>query len=101
MFNFFESLVKPLPPEEPTQPPTGLYAFCRHYTKGFGVPLIIMSILTALLAMLEVSLFGFMGQLVDWLVTKNPDTLWQEESTTLITMSVIVLVIIPLLISVH
>ncbi|MDP5145049.1 ABC transporter ATP-binding protein [Shewanella sp. ULN5] len=101
MFNFFESLVKPLPPEEPTQPPTGLYAFCRHYTKGFGAPLIIMSILTALLAMLEVSLFGFMGQLVDWLVTKNPDTLWQEESTTLITMSVIVLVIIPLLVLLH
>ncbi|GAA0789466.1 MULTISPECIES: ABC transporter ATP-binding protein [Pseudomonadati] len=101
MFNFFESLVKPLPPEEPTQPPTGLYAFCRHYTKGFGAPLIIMSILTALLAMLEVSLFGFMGQLVDWLVTKNPDTLWQEEGDTLITMSVIVLVIIPVLVWLH
>ena len=101
MFNFFESLVKPLPPEEPTQPPKGLYAFCRHYTKGFGAPLIIMSILTALLAMLEVSLFGFMGQLVDWLVTKNPDTLWQEEGDTLITMSVIVLVIIPVLVWLH
>ncbi|MCL1141576.1 ABC transporter ATP-binding protein [Shewanella gaetbuli] len=101
MFKFFESLVKPLPPEEPTQPPKGLYAFCRHYTKGFGAPLIMMSVLTALLAILEVSLFGFMGQLVDWLVTKNPDTLWQEESDTLISMSVIVLVIIPFLVWLH
>ncbi|UJF23152.1 ABC transporter ATP-binding protein [Shewanella sp. OMA3-2] len=101
MFKFFESLVQPLPPEEPTQPPKGLYAFCRHYTKGFGRPLIIMSVLTALLAMLEVSLFGFMGQLVDWLVTKDPETLWQDESNTLITMSIIVLVIIPFLVWLH
>ncbi|WP_434938617.1 ABC transporter ATP-binding protein [Shewanella sp. HL-SH8] len=101
MFKFFESLVQPLPPEEPTQPPKSLYAFCRHYTKGFGAPLIAMSVLTALLAMLEVSLFGFMGQLVDWLVTKNPQTLWQDEGDTLITMSVIVLVIIPFLVWLH
>jgi ATP-binding cassette subfamily B multidrug efflux pump len=101
MFKFFESLVQPLPPEEPTQPPKSLYAFCRHYTKGFGAPLIAMSVLTALLAMLEVSLFGFMGQLVDWLVTKNPQTLWQDEADTLITMSVIVLVVIPFLVWLH
>ncbi|UCX04006.1 ABC transporter ATP-binding protein [Shewanella sp. HL-SH4] len=101
MFKFFESLVQPLPPEEPTQPPKSLYAFCRHYTKGFGAPLIAMSVLTALLAMLEVSLFGFMGQLVDWLVTKNPQTLWQDEGDTLITMSVIVLVVIPFLVWLH
>ncbi|PKH99131.1 multidrug ABC transporter ATP-binding protein, partial [Shewanella sp. 11B5] len=90
-----------LPQEEPTQPPNTLYAFCRHYTRGFGLPLIIMSVLTAIMAMLEVSLFGFMGQLVDWLVTKNPQTLWQDESTTLITMSVIVLVVIPLVVWLH
>lgn len=101
MFKFFESLVQPLPPEEPTQPPKSLYAFCRHYTKGFGAPLIAMSVLTALLAMLEVSLFGFMGQLVDWLVTKNPQTLWQDEGDTLITMSIIVLVVIPFLVWLH
>ncbi|MGI2224655.1 ABC transporter ATP-binding protein [Shewanella frigidimarina] len=101
MFKFFESLTQALPQEEPTQPPNTSYAFCRHYTRGFGLPLIIMSVLTAIMAMLEVSLFGFMGQLVDWLVTKNPQTLWQDESTTLITMSVIVLVVIPLVVWLH
>lgn len=101
MFSFFESLTKPFPEHNPTQSPKGLYAFCRHYTKGFGAPLIAMSILTAMLAMLEVSLFGFMGQLVDWLVTKNPETLWQEEGDTLIMMSLIVLVFIPLLVWLH
>ncbi|NKF51030.1 ABC transporter ATP-binding protein [Shewanella sp. WXL01] len=101
MFKFFESLTQPLPSEEPSQPPKTLIAFCRHYTKGFGKLLIIMSILTSTLAILEVSLFGFMGQLVDWLVTKDPQTLWQDESTTLITMSVTVLVVIPTLVWLH
>ncbi|WP_445778378.1 ABC transporter ATP-binding protein [Shewanella sp.] len=101
MFKFFESLTQPLPPQEPTQPPKTLFAFCRHYTRGFGKPLIVMSILTATLAILEVSLFGFMGQLVDWLVTKNPQTLWQDEHVTLISMSVIVLIVIPVIVWLH
>ncbi|MBA6295922.1 ABC transporter ATP-binding protein [Colwellia sp. MB02u-9] len=101
MFKFFESLTQALPEEEPTQPPNTLYAFCRHYTRGFGLPLIIMSVLTAVLAILEVSLFGFMGQLVDLLVTKDPQTLWQDEGTTFIAMSVMVLVVIPVIVWLH
>ncbi|KPZ67980.1 MULTISPECIES: ABC transporter ATP-binding protein [unclassified Shewanella] len=101
MFKFFESLTNPLPQEEPTKAPKGVYAFCRHYTRGFEKHLIIMSMLTATLAILEVSLFGFMGKLVDWLVTKNPETLWQDEGNTLIGMSIIVLVVIPLLVWLH
>lgn len=65
MFKFFERLTTAFPEQEPNQPPKGLYAFCRHYTKGFEVPLIGMSLLSAVIAMIEVSLFGFMGQLVD------------------------------------
>ncbi|MEL0037349.1 MAG: ABC transporter ATP-binding protein, partial [Gammaproteobacteria bacterium] len=101
MFKLFESFTKPFPEIEPSQPPKSIYDFCKFYTRGFGVPLVIMSILTAITAALEVSLFGFMGQLVDWLTTKNPETLWQEEADTLITMGVLVLVVIPILILVH
>jgi len=101
MFKLFESLVDPLPQGEPEQPPSDLLAFCQHYTKGFGMPLIVMSVLTAIIAVLEVSFFGFMGQLVDWLVTKNPETLWQDESSTLIAMGVVILLVIPCLLFVH
>ncbi|WP_417761030.1 ABC transporter ATP-binding protein [Shewanella sp.] len=101
LLTLFESWTSPLPDIEPSTPPKGLLAFCRHYTKGFEKPLIIMSILTATLAVLEVSLFGFMGQLVDWLVSKNPDTLLAEEGTTLLWMSLMVLVLIPLLTLLH
>ncbi len=101
MLNFFERLTQAFPAEEPTQPPKGLYAFCRHYSKGMVIPLLVMSVLTALLAALEVSLFGYMGQLVDWLVTKNPDTFWQEEQSTLISMGLMLVVVLPVLVFLH
>ncbi len=59
-------------------------------------PLLMMSALTALIAILEVSLFSFMGQLVDWLSNKDRDTFLDEEAGTLVWMSLIPLVALPL-----
>ncbi len=101
MFKLFESWVKPLSDNEVERPPAGLYAFCRHYTKGFELPLILMSALTASVAVLEVSLFGFMGQLVDWLVAKDPGTLLKEEGARLLGMAILTVVVIPLLSLLH
>ena len=75
MFRFFESLTQPFPPEPPTQPPSGLYAFCRHYTQGMEPWLVLLSCLSAIVAFFEAGLFWMLGQLVDWLVEQNPDTL--------------------------
>lgn len=101
MLSFFEKLIKPFPVEEPKQPPKGVYAFCRHYSRGMEIPLILMTVLTASLAILEVSLFSFMGELVDWLTTKDRSTFWQQESTTLITMGIIVLIVLPSIVLLH
>lgn len=101
MLRFFEKLTNPFPAAEPQQPPRGLLAFCLHYSKGMGWPLLVMATLTALIAMLEVSLFGFMGQLVDWLIEKDPKTLWQTEGKTLLTMGLLTAVGIPALILLH
>ncbi|OLQ72854.1 multidrug ABC transporter ATP-binding protein [Photobacterium proteolyticum] len=101
MYKRFEKLSSAFPPHEPEQPPNGLFAFCRYYTRGFELPLIAMSILSALIAIVEVSLFGFMGQLVDWLATHNPDTFWAEEGGKLMGIGLFVLIVVPLLITLH
>ncbi|MGL4207411.1 MAG: ABC transporter ATP-binding protein [Aeromonadaceae bacterium] len=101
MFAFFERLTRPFPVEEPTQPPGTLYAFCRHYTRGMECYLLLMSGLTALIAIAEVSLFGFLGQLVDWLVAHTPQTLFSEEGMKLLWMSLLMLVVLPLLVFLH
>ncbi len=101
MLGFFERLTRPFPEQQPTQPPQGLLAFCRHYTKGMELPLLVMSISSALLAILEVSLFSFMGQLVDWLVAKEPETFFSEERANLIWMALVTLVLLPMLTLFH
>jgi ATP-binding cassette subfamily B multidrug efflux pump len=101
MFRFFERLTNPFPAQEPTQPPASLARFIAHYSRGMELPLLVMAILTAVLAALEVSLFGFMGQLVDWLAVKDPKTFWQTEQTTLLGMGLLTLVVIPLLVLLH
>jgi ATP-binding cassette subfamily B multidrug efflux pump len=101
MFRFFERLTNPFPEQEPTQPPASLARFIAHYSRGMELPLLVMAILTAVLAALEVSLFGFMGQLVDWLAVKDQKTFWQTEQTTLLGMGLLTLVVIPLLVLLH
>ncbi len=101
VYSFFEKLIKPFPPEEPQQPPKTLLAFCYHYTRGIWPYLLLMSCATACIAVMEVSLFAFLGQLVDWLGTHSPATLLQEEKPRLIKMAVVVLVGLPFAVILH
>ncbi|KGY13049.1 multidrug ABC transporter ATP-binding protein [Vibrio tubiashii] len=98
MFKKFEGFTKPFPDQEPTQPPSGIFAFCRHYTRGFEIPLIIMSVMATIVAIVEVSLFGAMGNLVDWLSNSNPDTFWQDNQSDLIFYGTLLLVVMPVLV---
>ncbi|WP_110429118.1 ABC transporter ATP-binding protein [Glaciecola sp. KUL10] len=95
MFSFFERLTKPFPDTPPSIPPKSFVAFCRHYSTGMWPVLISVSLLSAIIAILEVSLFGYMGQLVDWFSTRDPATFIEEEKSSLIWMGAVVLIILP------
>jgi ATP-binding cassette subfamily B multidrug efflux pump len=101
MFRFFESLIKPFPPQEPTSPPKTLYAFCRHYSRGAELYLIGMAVFTGLIAVFEVSLFGFLGNLVDSLNKHSPAEFWNESLRELMWMGFILLVGLPLSVLLH
>ncbi|MCC5851548.1 MAG: ABC transporter ATP-binding protein [Alkalimonas sp.] len=101
MLGWFERLTRPFPPQEPQQPPQGLVAFCRHYTRGMEVSLLVMALLSAVTAVLEVMLFSFMGQLVDFLVGQEPETLLQHEGRTLLWMAAVTVILLPLLAFLH
>ena len=101
MFKFFESLIKPFPQNTVSQPPNTLFAFFRHYSKGMEKYLILMAIMTALLAIGEVYLFSFMGELVDWLSVKPSWEVIYARRYYLIGMAVLVLVGMPALILLH
>ncbi|MDC9520802.1 ABC transporter ATP-binding protein [Pseudoalteromonas sp. Angola-31] len=101
MYRLFEKMTSAFPEQKPTQPPSTLFAFCRHYTKGMQLSLVLMSVSAALLAILEVSLFSYMGQLVDWLGTYTPQTLFEEQKAELIKMAVVLLVVLPIVVFFH
>ena len=101
MFAYFEGLINPFPNSKPTAPPNKLFAFCTHYSHNSVKYLITMAILNGAIASMEVTLFGFMGQLVDLLNTHTPDTLWEHASTQFMLMGALVLVGLPLTVGVH
>ena len=96
MFGLFEKLIDPFPPRSPSRPPNGIYAFCRHYTRGMEPWLALMALLTAFTAVAEALLFGILGQVVDWLASSAPDTFIEDTWLPLAVMSIFMLVFIPL-----
>ncbi|EPM6341225.1 ABC transporter ATP-binding protein [Vibrio parahaemolyticus] len=101
MFKRFEGFTEPFPKSTPDQPPSRIFAFLRHYTRGYEKPLIIMSLMSTIVAIVEVMLFGAMGQLVDWLSTSNPETFLQDNRADLIFYGVLLLVVMPLLVVIY
>jgi ATP-binding cassette subfamily B multidrug efflux pump len=67
-----------------------------HYSKPFWRQLAACSGFAVVVALLEVSLFGFLGRLVDWLATADRATFWEDHSSRLILMGVLVLVVLPI-----
>src|SRR5690606_37588751 len=101
MFTFFEKLLNPFPDTPPQQPPSTFIAFCRYFTKGSLPYLGVMAILTACVALLEVVLFRFLGNLVDWLSAYSPTELFDQVGNQLWWMALVVLIGLPLTIFFH
>jgi ATP-binding cassette subfamily B multidrug efflux pump len=97
MFGWFESRLDPYPSAVPEQPPKGLVAFCLHYSKGAKRWLVSMAITSALIALLEILLFSFIGSVVDWLGNADRTTFLATEGPRLAIMGAVVLLAIPLL----
>ena len=96
-FTWLENRRSPFPDAAPSRPPESLPAFIFHYAEPFWPLLLACSLVAAVVALLEVSLFAFLGRLVDWLSAADRATFWQEHGTTLIIYGSIVLVVLPIL----
>src|SRR5689334_10070001 len=101
MFAFFENRIEPFPAAEPVRPPKGLFAFCWHYSRDAWPWLVAMSVLSALIAISEVTIFGFLGNIVDWLSSANRETFLQDEGWRLAAMGAFVLIVLPALVLLH
>ncbi|MBI1384631.1 MAG: ATP-binding cassette domain-containing protein [Rhizobiales bacterium] len=97
LFERIEQLTDPFPLEEPVKPPQGLFAFIRHYAWPFRWLLLTSAVLAAVIAVLEVLVFSFVGDIIDWLNTGRREDFWQAHADVLMAMGVLVVIILPLL----
>ena len=95
LFGFFEARIEPFPDEEPARPPERLAPFLWFWARPVWPWLLLMSLLTAVVSVLQVALFGFLGSLVDWLGGRDPATVLGEERWTLLGMGAVILVALP------
>jgi len=88
LFRFFEKLLSPYPPGEPSLPPRGLMRFLWACTEGLRGKIGAMALLTAIMSAFEALLFAMLGRIVDWLGGQAPQRLWQERGGTLAWLGV-------------
>ena len=96
MFRFFERRIEPFPDAPLEVPPKGFLAFMLHYVRDAVPWLILMSVFTAIIAIGEVTLFGFLGGIVDWLASSEREGFFQREGGKLALMAGVVLIVLPL-----
>jgi ATP-binding cassette subfamily B multidrug efflux pump len=96
VMQWFERRIDPYPAGDPVEPPKGLVAFCLHYSQGAKKWLILMACLSATVAAGEIMLFGFLGNLVDWLSAADRATFLSTEGWKLALMAAFLLVLMAI-----
>ncbi len=97
VFRWLENAVNPFPPPLPEKPPATLLAFILHYAKPFWPLILASSALATVVALIEVSLFAFLGRLVDWLAVSDRASFWADHWPTLSAMGFLILIGLPVL----
>ncbi len=98
MLGFFERRLDPFRDDigdADVTPPSTLVGFCWFYVREAWPWLLTLALLTAATAVTEVVLFGFLGQIVDWLAAADRATFLADEGPVLAAMAGLLLVGLP------
>jgi len=95
LFSYFETRLTSFPDTPIPLPRDGLLAFLWACTAGLRGWLLLFMILTAGIGVYEAMLFAWIGNLVDWLGTYTPQSLWTNKGDLLLLMAA-VLILSPL-----
>ena len=95
MFRFFETLIDPFRPHDPAMPPPTLLAFYWHYTRQLWPVLVALMAVGFVVSLIEVSLFRYVGSIVDLLGTTSPDRVFADYGWTFAGMAFVVVVARP------
>ncbi|MDB5537394.1 MAG: transporter ATP-binding protein, partial [Devosia sp.] len=97
MLRWFERRLDPYPADEPSEPPKGLLAFCLYYSHGAKKWLALMAVAAGLIAAGEITLFGFIGDVVNWLADADKATFLATDGWKLAAMAFFIAIVLPAL----
>lgn len=97
MFAWFERRIEPYPSDPPQMPPQGFWRFLLHYSRGALPWLLALAVLSSVIALIEVMLFGWLGEVVEQLANTPRELFWQQNGARLAMMAVVLLVVLPIL----
>ncbi len=96
MFDTFERLIDPYPPEAASAS-ARLWPFYWSFIRGTWRLLSAVAVLAALIAASEVVVFGFVGRLVDWMATSDRASFLSDKAGQLWVMALTLMVGLPAL----
>ena len=97
MFSWFERRIDPYPTETPEMPPRSLVRFVLYYSQGAIPWLLLVAVTSSLIAIVEVVLFGWLGELIDQLSQTPRDQFWDLHGGRLAFMALVLLLVLPAL----
>lgn len=97
MFSWFENRVSPYPNTDITTPPSTFWGFMTHYSRGVFAWLVAVCIGASAIAIFEVMIFSWVGELVDVLSKSSKETFFVGHGTNLIAKGLALVVALPIL----
>ncbi|MGF1562254.1 MAG: ABC transporter ATP-binding protein [Geminicoccaceae bacterium] len=102
MFAWFENLIDVFKPAPIVRPPATLSGFYWHYTKQVWPTLVVVLAVGFVGALIEVSLFRYLGEIVDLVKDAgSPAAFFDEHGRLLIWMAVVAVVFRPIVFGLH
>ncbi|MBE2210044.1 MAG: ABC transporter ATP-binding protein [Xanthomonadaceae bacterium] len=102
MFGWFERLIDPFAPGDGSTPPAKITGFYWHYLRQVRGLLLAVCFVGFFVALIEVSLFDYVGRLVDLATeSSSPADFFRDNGRLLLWMAVVVVVLRPLFLLLH
>jgi len=101
IYGYFEDRLNPFPSADPQEPPRTLFAFCVHFTRGSWFWIGVSAALMTMIAITEVWMFAFLGNIVDWLAVQDRAHFFSNEGLKLVAMGAVALILLPVAVFLH
>jgi ATP-binding cassette subfamily B multidrug efflux pump len=101
MIRFFETIIDPFRPHDVSMPPNSLMGFYWHYTRQVWPALVALMVVGFVVALIEVSLFRYVGSIVDLLKATSPEKVFADYGWTFAWMGFVIVIARPVATILH